>query len=62
MRLEFPPGPDRRERNFWMRRPGKVVGLKLVTHHPVIKLGSAARRERNFSTQRQARKSRLNTE
>jgi hypothetical protein len=39
----------------------EVVGLKLVTHHPVIKPVSAPRRERKFTTQRQACKSRLIT-
>ena len=39
----------------------EVVGLKLVTHHPVIEPVSAPRRERKFPTQRQAGKSRLIT-
>jgi hypothetical protein len=36
----------------------EILGLKLVTHHPVIEAVSARRRERNFP-QRQACKSRL---
>jgi hypothetical protein len=39
----------------------EVVGLKLVTHHPVIEPVSAPRRERKFPMQRQAGKSRLIT-
>ncbi len=33
----------------------ETVGLKLVTHHPVIEPVSALRRERKFLPQRQAR-------
>jgi hypothetical protein len=36
----------------------EVVGLKLVTHHPVIEPVSAPRRERKFPMQRQAGESR----
>jgi len=37
----------------------ETVGHKLMTHHPVIEPVSVQRRERNFNTQRQARKIRL---
>ena len=37
----------------------EVVGLKLVTHHPVIEPVSAVRREQKFPTRRQACKSGL---
>jgi hypothetical protein len=39
----------------------EIVGLELVTHHPVIEPVSAPRRERKFPTKRQAGKSRLIT-
>ena len=39
----------------------ETVGLKLVTHHPVIEPVSALRRERKYPPRRQAGKSRLIT-